>query len=104
MLRRHGTALGYPSGFTILDREDDKDLINTGGGKFGIDPKEIRFPKADVLADIFSFVVNTERPMEEILAEQFAYFRRCSNRSRMCTRVTSERRKRLTRWISTICW
>src|SRR5205823_2568955 len=29
---------------------------------------------ADVLADIFSFVVNTERPMEELLAEKFPYF------------------------------
>jgi DNA helicase-2/ATP-dependent DNA helicase PcrA len=40
----------------------------------GIDPKEMRFPKADVLTDIFSFVVNTERPMEELLAEKFPYF------------------------------
>jgi DNA helicase-2/ATP-dependent DNA helicase PcrA len=34
----------------------------------------MRFPKGDVLADIFSFVVNTERPMEELLAEKFPYF------------------------------
>ena len=27
-LRRHGSALGYSSGFTIMDREDQKDLIN----------------------------------------------------------------------------
>ncbi|MDQ6912884.1 MAG: UvrD-helicase domain-containing protein, partial [Verrucomicrobiota bacterium] len=40
----------------------------------GIDPKEIRFPKGDVLADIFSFTVNTERSMEELLAEKFPYF------------------------------
>src|SRR2546423_10633567 len=29
MLRRHGSALGYSSGFTIMDREDQKDLIDT---------------------------------------------------------------------------
>jgi DNA helicase-2/ATP-dependent DNA helicase PcrA len=40
----------------------------------GIDPKEIRFPKGDVLAEIFSFVVNTEMPMEALLAEKFPYF------------------------------
>jgi ATP-dependent DNA helicase UvrD/PcrA len=74
MLRRHGSALGYSSGFTIMDREDQKDLIATVVASSGIDPKEIRFPKADVLADIFSFVVNTERPMEELLAEKFPYF------------------------------
>jgi DNA helicase-2/ATP-dependent DNA helicase PcrA len=74
MLRRHGSALGYSSGFTIMDREDQKDLINTVVASAGIDPKEIRFPKGDVLAEIFSFVVNTETPMEELLAEKFTYF------------------------------
>jgi len=74
MLRRHGSALGYSSGFTIMDREDQKDLINTVVAGAGIDPKEIRFPKGDVLAEIFSFVVNTETSMEELLAEKFPYF------------------------------
>src|SRR5438477_7173813 len=74
ILRRHGTALGYSSGFTILDREDQKDLINAVVISAGIDPKEIRFPKGDVLAEIFSFVVNTERPLEELLAGKFPYF------------------------------
>ncbi len=74
MLRRHGSALGYSSGFTIMDREDQKDLINTVVANAGIDPKEIRFPKGDVLAEIFSFVINTETPMEELLAGKFPYF------------------------------
>src|SRR5438105_9968924 len=74
ILRRHGSALGYSSGFTIMDREDQKDLINTVVAGAGIDPKEIRFPKGDVLAEIFSFVVNTETPMEELLAGKFPYF------------------------------
>src|SRR5258705_10803779 len=74
MLRRHGSALGYSGGFTIMDREDQKDLINSVVASAKIDPKEIRFPKGDVLAEIFSFSVNTERPMEELLAEKFPYF------------------------------
>ena len=74
ILRRHGSALGYSSGFTIMDREDQKDLLNAVVSGAGIDPKEIRFPKADVLAEIFSFVVNTEKPLEELLAEKFPYF------------------------------
>src|ERR1041384_4081936 len=75
ILRRHGTALEYSSGFTIMDREDQKDLMNTVVASAGIDPKEIRFPKGDVLAEIFSFVVNTEMPMDALLAEKFPYFR-----------------------------
>src|SRR5213595_2037056 len=74
ILRRHGTALDYSSGFSIMDREDQKDLIDTVVASAGIDPKEIRFPKGDVLAEIFSFVVNTEKPLEELLAEKFPYF------------------------------
>jgi DNA helicase-2/ATP-dependent DNA helicase PcrA len=74
MLRRHGSALGYSSGFTIMDREDQKELINTVVTNAGIDPKEVRFPKGDVLAEIFSFAVNTERLMEQLLAEKFPYF------------------------------
>ncbi|MEY2559353.1 MAG: ATP-dependent helicase UvrD/PcrA, partial [Verrucomicrobiota bacterium] len=74
MLRRHGSALGYTSSFTIMDREDQKDLIDTVVAAAGINPKEIRFPKGDVLAEIFSFVVNTETPIDGLLAEKFPYF------------------------------
>src|SRR5436190_3529044 len=74
ILRRHGIALGYSSGFTIMDREDQKDLIDAVVTSAGIDPKQIRFPKGDVLAEIFSFVVNTETPLEELLAGKFPYF------------------------------
>jgi DNA helicase-2/ATP-dependent DNA helicase PcrA len=74
MLRRHGSALGYSSGFSIMDREDQKDLIDTVVAAAGINPKEIRFPKGDVLAEIFSFVVNTETPIDALLAEKFPYF------------------------------
>jgi DNA helicase-2/ATP-dependent DNA helicase PcrA len=74
ILRRHGSALGYSSGFTIMDREDQKDLIDAVVAGAGIDLKEIRFPKGDVLAEIFSFVVNTEKPLEELLMEKFPYF------------------------------
>jgi DNA helicase-2/ATP-dependent DNA helicase PcrA len=74
MLRRHGSALGYSSGFSIMDREDQKDLINTVVTAAGINPKEMRFPKGDVLAEIFSFVINTETPIDALLAEKFPYF------------------------------
>src|SRR3979411_2638296 len=74
MLRRHGSALGYSSGFTIMDREDQKDLIDTVVAAAGINPKEIRFPKGDVLAEIFSFVINTETPIDALLAETLTPF------------------------------
>src|SRR5216110_2579393 len=74
ILRRLGTALGYSGGFSIMDREDQKDLINTVVASAGIDPKEIRFPKGDVLAEIIEQILNTEKPLEQLLAEKFPYF------------------------------
>src|SRR3977135_4092808 len=74
MLRRHGSALGYNSGFTIMDREDQKDLINTVVASAGVDPKQKPLPMGDVLGEIFSFVANAETPVEEFLAEKFPYF------------------------------
>src|SRR3954462_10060492 len=74
ILRRHGSALGDHRGFPTRDREDQKDLINTVVARAGIDPKEIRFPKGDVLAEIFSFIINTECAVEELLAGRFPYF------------------------------
>src|ERR1700739_1685096 len=41
ILRRHGSAIGYNSGFTIMDREDQKDLIKPGGASGGLEPKTI---------------------------------------------------------------
>ena len=74
VLRRHSDLLGYTRDFTILDREDAKDLVAAALDGANIDVKALRFPKADVLADIFSLAVNTGKPVGRILEEQYDYF------------------------------
>src|SRR5205809_325837 len=74
ILRRHADLLGYARDFTILDREDARDLIAACLDEAEIDPKDTGFPKADVLADIFSLAINTEKSVPQILEEQYAYF------------------------------
>src|SRR5437773_10370374 len=59
VLRRHSDLLGYQRDFTILDREDAKDLIAACMDDAQIDLKTTRFPKADLLGDLFSLAVNT---------------------------------------------
>ena len=54
VLRRHAEALGFTRSFTIQDREDSKGLITACIAEADIDVKATRFPKPDVLADIFS--------------------------------------------------
>ncbi len=74
ILRRHAQLLGFGSDFTILDREDSKDMLDACVIEAGIDTKQERFPKGDVLAEIYSLAVNTERSIERVLAEQYDYF------------------------------
>ena len=73
-LRRHAEQVGYRKDFTILDREDSKDLLKTCLAEAEIDTTQTRFPKPDVLGDIFSLAVNTRKPIAEILAQQYDYF------------------------------
>ncbi|MGD0259420.1 MAG: UvrD-helicase domain-containing protein [Verrucomicrobiota bacterium] len=74
ILRQHAERLGYQRDFTILDREDAKHLISTCVAESEVDVKATRFPKAEVLGDIFSLAVNTHKGIQEILREQYDYF------------------------------
>ena len=81
MLRRHAEAAGYRNGFSIMDREDQSDMLNAVIASLGIDtkkskdtPKEKRFPKGEVVADILSYALNTELPLEEVLVQKYPHF------------------------------
>jgi DNA helicase-2/ATP-dependent DNA helicase PcrA len=74
ILRRNARALGYEPDFSILDREDAKDLLQACLGEMNIDHKTEHFPKPDVLGDIFSLAINKDQPAEAVLKEQFDYF------------------------------
>src|SRR3989449_6631655 len=74
ILRRHADLLGYARDFTILDREDARDLIAACLDEAEIDLKDTGFPKPDVLADLFSLAVNTERSIAQIIEIQYDYF------------------------------
>src|SRR4051812_11715987 len=73
ILRRHAAAAGFQPGFSIMDREDQGDLLDSVPAE-GAAARDKRFPKADVLADIFSFALNTGRGMEEVLSEKYPHF------------------------------
>ncbi len=74
VLRQHARVLGFERDFTIMDREDAKHLIATCVAESEIDVKATRFPKAEVLGDIFSLAVNTHKPIAEILGTEYGYF------------------------------
>ena len=74
VLRQHAKLLGYGRDFTIMDREDAKHLIATCVAEAEIDVKATRFPKPEVLGDIFSLAVNKQKSVAEILGTEYGYF------------------------------
>jgi len=74
ILRANTEAGGFRPGFSIMDREDQRDMIDAVIASAGIDTKDKRFPKGEVLADVFSYAINTGRPIGEVLAEKYPYF------------------------------
>ena len=74
LLRRNPEAAGFAPGFSIMDREDQQDLLDAVIAKLGHDPKDKRFPKGEVLADVFSYAINTGRSIEQVLVEKHPHF------------------------------
>ena len=74
ILRTHAETLGFQRDFTILDRDDARDLVKACLTEAGIDDKADKFPKADVLVEIFSLAGNTHRTITELIDSQYGYF------------------------------
>jgi len=74
ILRRHPERIGFQQGFSIMDREDQEDLMASVMARAGFTSKEKRFPKADVLGDLFSLSINTGEPISKIVTDRYRYF------------------------------
>jgi DNA helicase II / ATP-dependent DNA helicase PcrA len=74
ILRRHAERVGFRSAFTIMDREDQDEMLASIIAREGLRTNDRRFPKAEVLADIFSFCVNTSASLPQVLRAKFPYF------------------------------
>jgi DNA helicase II / ATP-dependent DNA helicase PcrA len=74
VLRQHAELIGFKRGFSILDNEDAKDLIEVAVRESKIDRKARRFPKGSVLKEIFSYAVNTMESVEWAIRERNPFF------------------------------
>jgi len=74
ILRRHAHLLGYNNNYTIVDREDSKDLLDLCITDLKIDTKKRRFPTSRILLDINSLSINTEQSVEKILENKYPFF------------------------------
>jgi DNA helicase-2/ATP-dependent DNA helicase PcrA len=74
ILREHAPSLGYAKGYSILDREDARDVMSASIAECGLAVGARRFPKADVLVDLVSMAVNTQTPLADVVADRRPQF------------------------------
>jgi DNA helicase-2/ATP-dependent DNA helicase PcrA len=74
ILRRHAEQVGYTPRFSILDREDAGDLMGHALADVTPEVPKRRLPKPRLLVEIYSFIINTGRELEDVLLERAPQF------------------------------
>jgi DNA helicase II / ATP-dependent DNA helicase PcrA len=93
LLRRHAVEAGFRPGFSIMDREDQEDLLSAVVAASDIDTKQVRFPKAEVLGDIFSLTVNTGQPLSQVIVDRYRSFQPLTNQIKFIWKKYEERKR-----------
>lgn len=94
VLRRHADLIGYGKDFTIIDTEEAKQIITTCMAET-VERRDARFPKGDVIRDIWSFSVNTDRTIEESVDARFPHLTRYLDDIIQVIHVYQERKRQL---------
>ncbi len=71
-LRREARSLGYSSSFTILDKEDAKDLISDCLQELGVNKKDKLLPKKEVIYNLNSLASSSQKPVEKIISQSYS--------------------------------
>ena len=76
ILRRHAEVIGYRRGFSIMDRADQKDLLDAVIAELRPPKPALKagaddFPKSTVVADIFSYAINTGRRVTDVVETRY---------------------------------
>jgi len=74
VLRSHAEILGYKNSFTVLDRSDMEEVIQSLIPELGVPMGTPRLPKRRTLANILSKAANLEQPFDELMAEEYGQF------------------------------
>jgi DNA helicase-2/ATP-dependent DNA helicase PcrA len=74
VLRNCADVLGFDRNFTVLDRADMEEVIQSLVQEIQVDRGSIRFPKRSTLANILSKAANLEASIETLMREEYAQF------------------------------
>jgi DNA helicase-2/ATP-dependent DNA helicase PcrA len=73
LLRHYAKHVGLDPAFTVLDRSDSADLVDTVRTELGYSGKGQRFPRKDTCLGIYSYRVNTQKSLKETLENQYSW-------------------------------
>src|SRR6201984_789341 len=92
-LRKHALEIGFRPGYSIMDREDQEDLLSAVVAREEVDTTQIRFPTGEVLGDIYSLALNTDRPISQVIAERYRRFLPLTNQIEWIQKRYEERKR-----------
>ena len=90
ILRRHAEALGFSNFFTILDRSDMEEIIQSLVPEIEKPKSRSRFPKRNTIANILSKSANLQQSMDQFLTEEYIQFQDCLPQLQTLERLYSE--------------
>ncbi len=73
LLRRHGRAVGISTDFTVMDQPDAQDLLHMVRADLQVASGDRRFPRKTTLLAVYSRVVNSGKPLKEILDREYPW-------------------------------
>ncbi len=74
LLRHYASRLGFSPSYSILDEQDQRDLLKVCVTEAKIKVEEQRFPAAAILQDLISFAFNTQQPLERVIERRTPQF------------------------------
>ncbi|MFY9984391.1 MAG: ATP-dependent helicase [Chthoniobacterales bacterium] len=93
LLRKHALEIGFRPGYSIMDREDQEDLLTAVVASEEVDTTQVRFPTGEVLGDLYSFALNTDRPLPQVIAERYRRFLPLTNQIEWIQKRYEERKR-----------
>ncbi|PIQ83719.1 MAG: hypothetical protein COV75_05920 [Candidatus Omnitrophica bacterium CG11_big_fil_rev_8_21_14_0_20_63_9] len=74
ILRQHAPLVGLQSNYTILDDEDQRELLKVCVGDAKVKVEAKRFPAPAIVQDLISMMFNTQRGMASVVEERTPHF------------------------------
>jgi DNA helicase-2/ATP-dependent DNA helicase PcrA len=93
-LRQFGERLGYPAGFTVMDRSDQEDLLALLKERLGFRQVPGPFPRKETLAEVLGAVVNRDLSLEALLARDYPQFLEHTPRLAQLAQTYQEEKRR----------